>query len=244
MILQVVMVPTATGPNNLEANYGTSQELDTFFQSVNQRNDEVNKTVIDELNFLRSIHEGNELDLSLLEARDVSMNSKDESENVVANLDDYETIEYDYANRGLEPTTVNDPEPTKADIINTMMNDADLYQDSFLGTALSIFTETYLIYWAYDANGNGTIDVSGCGPEAPPDAPCEEGVVEANLASTIWGASTAVIAAWVESLGLENIVAEFILLFINALDEGDAAWVNIDIDDDGDDEIRARLVLL
>ena len=83
MILQVVMVPTATGPNNLEANYGTSQELDTFFQSVNQRNDEVNKTVIDELNFLRSIHEGNELDLSLLEARDVSMNSKDESENVV-----------------------------------------------------------------------------------------------------------------------------------------------------------------
>ena len=242
MILQVVMVPTATGPNNLEANYGTSQELDTFFQSVNQRNDEVNKTVIDELNFLRSIHEGNELDLSLLEARDVSMNSKDESENVVANLDDYETIEYDYANRGLEPTTVNDPEPTKADIINTMMNDADLYQDSFLGTALSIFTETYLIYWAYDANGNGTIDVSGCGPESPPDAPCEEGVVEANLASTIWGASTAVIAAWVESLGLENIVAEFILLFVNALDEGDAAWVNIDIDDDGDDEIRARLV--
>ena len=28
MILQVVMVPTATGPSNLEANYGTSQELD------------------------------------------------------------------------------------------------------------------------------------------------------------------------------------------------------------------------
>ena len=41
MILQVVMVPTATGPNNLEANYGTSQELDTFFQSVNQRNDDL-----------------------------------------------------------------------------------------------------------------------------------------------------------------------------------------------------------
>ena len=36
MILQVVMVPTATGPANLEANYGTAQELDTFFQSVNQ----------------------------------------------------------------------------------------------------------------------------------------------------------------------------------------------------------------
>ena len=79
MVLQVVLLPTATGPNNLEANYGTAQELDTFFQSVNQRNDEINKTVIDELNFLRSIHEGNELDLSLLEAREVSMNNKDES---------------------------------------------------------------------------------------------------------------------------------------------------------------------
>ena len=89
MILQVVLLPTATGPNNLEANYGTAQELDTFFQSVNQRNDEINNTVIDELNFLRSIHEGNELDLSLLEAREVSMNSKDESEDVVANIDDY-----------------------------------------------------------------------------------------------------------------------------------------------------------
>ena len=95
MVLQVVMVPTATGPANLEANYGTAQELDTFFQSVNQRNDQVDKNVIDELNFLRSIHEGNELDLSLLEAREVDMNNKDESENVVADIDDYETIVYD-----------------------------------------------------------------------------------------------------------------------------------------------------
>ena len=47
MILQVVMVPVATGPANLEANYGTAQELDTFFQSVNQRNDQVDKNVID-----------------------------------------------------------------------------------------------------------------------------------------------------------------------------------------------------
>ena len=91
---------------------------------LNQRNDEINNTVIDELNFLRSIHEGNELDLSLLEARDVSMNSRDESENVVANIDDYETVIYDYANRGLEPTSVNDPEPIKADIINTIMEKA------------------------------------------------------------------------------------------------------------------------
>ena len=58
MVLQVVMVPTATGPADLEANYGTAQELDTFFQSVNQRNDLVYNNVIDDLNFLRSIHEG------------------------------------------------------------------------------------------------------------------------------------------------------------------------------------------
>ena len=43
-------------------------------------------------------------------------------------------------------------------------------------------------------------------------------------------------------MGLENIVAQFILTFVNALDEGDAAWVNIDVDEDGEDEIRARLV--
>ncbi|MEO2180193.1 MAG: hypothetical protein ABGW86_02815, partial [Candidatus Poseidoniia archaeon] len=242
MVLQVVMVPTATGPANLEANYGTAQELDTFFQSVNQRNDQVDKNVIDELNFLRSIHEGNELDLSLLEAREVVMNNKDESENVVADIDDYETIVYDYSERGLKPTEVNDPEPIRADIIETMLNDADLYQDSFLDTALSIFTETYLIYWAYDANGNGTIDVSGCGDSAPPDEPCEEGVEEANLASTIWGASTAIITAWIESLELQNDIIQFIVGFITILDEGEQAWIPIDIDEDGNDEIRVRLV--
>ena len=84
LILQVVLVPTSSDSPTIKADYGTAQELDTFFQSVNQRNDQVDKNVIDELNFLRSIHEGNELDLSLLEAREVVMNSKDESENVVA----------------------------------------------------------------------------------------------------------------------------------------------------------------
>ena len=86
--------------------------------------------------------------MSLLDTREDAMNSKDESENVVADLSDYETVTYDYSERGLKPNDVNDIEPFKADIINTMENDADLYQDSFLGTALSIFTETYLIYWA------------------------------------------------------------------------------------------------
>jgi len=242
MMLQIVMIPTVVGPSSIEANYGTAQELDTFFQSVNQRNDEVNETVIEELNFLRSLHDGSELAVSLLDTRKAAMNDKDESENVIADISDYETVTYDYSERGLKANDVNDLEPVKTDIINTMQNDADLYQDSFLGTALSIFTETYLIYWAYDANGNGTIDVSGCGDDAPPGEPCEEGVVEANLASTLWGASTALITAWVESLGLDNIASDFILLFINALDEGDTAWVPIDIDGDGNNEIRARLV--
>jgi hypothetical protein len=242
MMLQVIMIPTVVGPANIEANYGTAEELDTFFQSVNQRNDEVNETVINELNFLRSLHEGSELAVSLLDTSKDAMNSKDESESVVADLTDYETIIYDYSERGLKPNDVNDLEPFKADIIDTMQNDADLYQNSFLGTALSIFTETYLIYWAYDANGNEIIDVSGCGDDAPPGEPCEEGVVEANLASTLWGASTALITAWVESLGLDNVASDFILLFINALDEGDTAWEPIDIDGDGNNEIRARLV--
>ena len=242
MMLQVVMIPTVVGPSSIEANYGTAQELDAFFQSVNQRNDEINETVIEELNFLRSLHDGSELAVSLLDTRKAAMNDKDESEDVIADISDYETVTYDYSERGLKANDVNDLEPVKTDIINTMQNDADLYQDSFLGTALSIFTETYLIYWAYDANGNGIIYVGGCEPEPIPGEPCEEGVVEANLASTLWGASTALITAWVESLGLDNVASDFILLFINALDEGDTAWVPIDIDGDGNNEIRARLV--
>ena len=241
MMLQVVMIPTVVGPSSIEANYDTAEELDAFFQSVNQRNDEVNETVIEELNFLRSLHEGSELAVSLLDTRKSAMNDKDESGDVIADLSDYETVTYDYSERGLKANEVNDPEPTIAEIIDTMQNDADLYQDSFLGTALSIFTETYLIYWAYDANGNGNIDIGGCG-DGLPGEPCEEGVREANLVSTLWGASTALIAAWVESLGLDNVVSDFILLFINALDEGDAAWVQIDVDDDGNNDIRARLV--
>ena len=242
MILQVVMVPTATGPANLEANYGTAQELDTFFQSVNQRNDQVDENVIDELNFLRSIHEGNELDLSLLEAREVAMSNKDESEDVVADINDYETVIHDYSERGLKPTEVNDPEPNRADIIETMLSETNFYQDSFLGTLASIFTETYLIYWAYDANGNGMIDVGGCDEGTPENESCEEGVEEATLISTLFGASASLIWVWFEALGIEGPFVDFIGIFLAGLDESDAAWVPIDIDEDGENDIRARLI--
>ncbi len=211
LILQVVLVPTASDSPTIKVDYGTAQELDDFFQSVNQRNDEVNETVFEDLNFLRSIHEGGALDLSMLENREILLNSKDESENVNASVD-YKTKTYDYSKRGLEPVTVNDPEPVRADIMNTMLSDNDFYQDSFLGTVASIFTETYLIYWAYDANGNGIIDIGGCVEGAPINETCEEGVEEATLISTLWGASANLISVWFEALGLEG--------FIFALIEG------------------------
>ena len=132
---------------------------------------------MEDLGFLRSIHEGKELDLTLLDNRKFIMDSKDESDQVSADID-YEQIIYDYQNRGLEPTSVDDPEPVLTDIIQTMLDDSDLYQNSFLNSALSIFTETYLIYWAYDLNGNGTIDTLGCGEDGLPGEPCEEGVEE------------------------------------------------------------------
>ena len=75
LFLQVVLVPTATGPAVIQADYGTAKELDTFFESVNQRNDEIDETVVNELNFLRSLHDGNELDFSLLYNREVLLNS-------------------------------------------------------------------------------------------------------------------------------------------------------------------------
>ena len=52
LILQVVLVPTASNSPTIKVDYGTAQELDSFFQSVNERNDEVNETVFEDLNFL------------------------------------------------------------------------------------------------------------------------------------------------------------------------------------------------
>ena len=241
LFLQVVLVPTATGPAVIQADYGTAKELDAFFESVNERNDEINETVINELNFLRSLHEGNVLDFSVLDNREIILNSKNENDKVNASID-YETKDYDYSNRGLVPFEVSDPNPVRADIIETMLSESNLYQESFLGTTASIFTETYLIYWSYDANGNNIIDVGGCGDNPLPGEPCEEGVEDANLASTIWGASTAIMSEWISSLGLDQGLLSLVLGLIDVLDESDTAWIPIDIDDDGQNEIRARLV--
>ena len=241
LFLQVVLVPTATGPAVIQTDYGTAKELDSFFESVNQRNDEIDETVVNELNFLRSLHEGNELDFSLLDNREVLLNSKNENDNVNATVD-YETVNYNFSDRGLLPFDVNDPDPVRADIIETMLSESDLYQASFLGTAASIFTDTYLIYWSYDANGNGIIDIGGCGDNPLPGEPCEEGVENANLLATIWGASTTIIAEWVNSLGLEDGLLAIILGLVNILDESDTAWIPIDVDEDGENEIRARLI--
>ena len=241
LFLQVVLVPTATGPAVIQADYGTAKELDTFFESVNQRNDEIDETVVNELNFLRSLHDGNELDFSLLDNREVLLNSKNENDNVNATVD-YETVNYDFSDRGLVPFEVNDPNPVRADIIETMLSDSDFYQESFLGSAASLFTDTYLIYWAYDANGNGVIEVGGCGDSPLPGEPCEEGVENANLVSTIWGASTAILSAWFDQFGLDGPAAGLISLLLNGIDQSDTAWVTIDVNEDGDSDIRARLV--
>ncbi len=241
LILQIAVLPGTSDSPTIKTDYGTALELDSFFKSVNERNDEVNKTVVEDLNFLRTLHEGKSLDISTLSNREILLDSKDESDEVSANVSHKEIV-YDYSQRGIEPEAVDDPIPTRADIINTMIDESDLYQDSFLGTALSIFTETYLIYWAYDANGNGIIDVGGCGDGAPPDLPCEEGVEEANLVSTIWGASTALFSAWIENLDLGPGIGTILLQVIDLLDQGDQAWITIDVNDDGGNDIRARLV--
>ena len=241
LFLQVVLVPTAVGPPVIQTDYGTAKELDTFFKSVNERNDGINDTVVSELNYVRSLHEGNELDFSLLNNREMLLNSKNENDNVNASID-YETIDYDFSDRGLVPFEVNDPEPIRADIIETMLDDSDFYQESFLGSAASLFTETYLIYWAYDANGNGIIDVGGCGDNPLPGEPCEEGIVDADLISTIWGASTAILSAWFEQFGFEGIAALLVSTLLDGIDDSDTAWETIDVNEDGVNDIRVRLV--
>ena len=241
LILQMVIIPISSDSPTITVNYGTAQELDTFFQSVNQRNDEINETVIEDLNFLRSIHEGGALSISLLDNREILLNSKDESADVDANVT-HKTVTYDYSQRGLEPVDVNDPEPIRADIIETMLSETDFYQDSFLDTVVSVFAETYLIYWAYDANGNGIIDVGGCGEGTPENESCEEGVEEATLISTLFGASASLMYIWFESLELPGDLVGFIETILSSLDESDIAWVPIDVDEDGENDIRARLV--
>ena len=241
LILQMIIVPISSDSPTITVNYGTAQELDTFFQSVNQRNDEINETVIEDLNFLRSIHEGGALSISLLDNREILLNSKDESADVDANVT-HKTVTYDYSQRGLEPVDVNDPEPIRADIIETMLSETDFYQDSFLDTVVSVFAETYLIYWAYDANGNGMIDVGGCGEGTPENESCEEGVEEATLISTLFGASASLMYVWFESLELPGDLVGFIETILSSLDESDIAWVPIDVDEDGENDIRARLV--
>ena len=241
LILQMIIVPISSDSPTITVNYGTAQELDTFFQSVNQRNDEINETVIEDLNFLRSIHEGGALSISLLDNREILLNSKDESADVDANVT-HKTVTYDYSQRGLEPVDVNDPEPIRADIIETMLSETDFYQDSFLDTVVSVFAETYLIYWAYDANGNGIIDVGGCGEGTPENESCEEGVEEATLISTLFGASASLMYVWFESLELPGDLVGFIETILSSLDESDIAWVPIDVDEDGENDIRARLV--
>ena len=241
LILQMIIVPISSDSPTITVNYGTAQELDTFFQSVNQRNDEINETVIEDLNFLRSIHEGGALSISLLDNREILLNSKDESADVDANVT-HKTVTYDYSQRGLEPVDVNDPEPIRADIIETMLSETDFYQDSFLDTVVSVFAETYLIYWAYDANGNGIIDVGGCGEGTPENESCEEGVEEATLISTLFGASASLMYVWFESLELPGELVGFIETILSSLDESDIAWVPIDVDEDGENDIRARLV--
>ena len=44
------------------------------------------------------------------------LNSKNENDNVNATVD-YETVNYDFSDRGLVPFEVNDPNPVRADII-------------------------------------------------------------------------------------------------------------------------------
>ena len=123
-----------------------------------------------------------------------------------------------------------------------MLGESDFYQESFLGSAASLFTETYLIYWAYDANGNGIIDVGGCGDTPLPGEPCEEGVVDADLISTIWGASTAILSAWFEQFGFEGIAAVIVSALLDGIDDSDTSWETIDVNEDGVNDIRVRLV--
>ncbi|MEC9336788.1 MAG: hypothetical protein VYC68_04720, partial [Candidatus Thermoplasmatota archaeon] len=233
LVLQTILAgvtatPAATSSSGHD--YGAAAELEELFGALELRREEQASLVGEELALLRELHDGRIVNFSLLEDQRQTLDALDTSENVSASVDIQEQ-DWDYSNRGFTPVVVNDPQPQQAHIMEEILENEDLWQETILGTAASLFLETYLIYWAYDADGDGNITAE------------EEGVEEKDLISTLFGSSTSLISAWVNAtIPAGNPFTDIFILLISSLDESGISWVNIDVNGDGNDDIRCRLV--
>jgi len=221
--------PTPNPAPNSTGDYGAAQLMEQTFTELNDQREL--SGVTDDLRAMQLLHRDQTLNLTLLDDQAAALAALDAEEEVNATID-YVAHNFSYADRGFEPQNVTDPVPVRAHIMDYILSSDEIIQDSGGGTLLSIFTETYLVYWAYDANGNGVIEGD------------EEGLVEANLIDTLAGASITVLRAWVNETWPDDPVVKPIIMGLidSLLDESDLAWVELDVDDDGESDIRVRLI--
>ena len=233
LVLQTILAgvtatPAATGSTGHD--YGAAAELETLFGALELRREEQASLVGEELALLRELHDGRIVNFSLLEDQRQALDALNASEEVNASIGMREQG-WNYTDRGFTPVVVSDPQPQQARIMDEILDNEEMWPDSTLGTAASLFLQTYLIYWAYDANGDGNISAE------------EEGIEEKDLISTLFGSSTSLLSAWVNAtFPPGSPLVDVIVLLISTLDESDISWVNIDVTGDGSNDIRGRLV--
>jgi len=219
--------PTGGGGGN---DYGSAAVMEELFGSLELHRQEQAILVGEELALLRQLHDGKIANFSLLKDQRQALAELNATEEVNASVDMAE-MSWEYGDRGFTPVVVDDPQPQQARIIGEMIENEEMWQDTTLGTAASLFLQTYLIYWAYDANGDGNISAE------------EEGIEEKDLITTLFGSSTSLLSAWVNAtLPPGNPFVDIFILLISTLDESDISWVNIDVTGDGNDDVRCRLV--
>ena len=212
------------------SDYGSAAVMEELFGSLELHRQEQASLVGEELALLRQLHDGRIANFSLLEDQRQTLAELNATEEVNASVDMAE-MSWEYGDRGFMPVVVDDPQPQQARIMGEMIENEEMWQDTMLGTAASLFLQTYLIYWAYDANGDGNISVE------------EEGIEEKDLITTLFGSSTSLLTAWVNAtLPPGNPFVDIFILLISSLDESDISWVNIDVTGDGNDDVRCRLV--
>ena len=233
LVLQTILAGVTAAPAAMGSSghdYGAAAELEALFGALELRREEQASLVGEELALLRELHDGRIVNFSLLEDQRQALDTLNMSENVNASVDIQEQ-DWNYTNRGFTPVVVSDPQAQQARIMGEILENEEMWPESTLGTAASLFLQTYLIYWAYDANGDGNISAE------------EERIEENDLISTLFGSSTSLLSAFLNTtLPPGNPFVDIIILLISNLDESDISWVNIDVNSDGNDDVRGRLV--
>ena len=233
LVLQTILAGVTAAPAAMGSSghdYGAAAELEALFGALELRREEQASLVGEELALLRELHDGRIVNFSLLEDQRQALDALNTNENVNASVDIQEQ-DWNYTNRGFTPVVVSDPQAQQARIMGEILENEEMWPESTLGTAASLFLQTYLIYWAYDANGDGNISAE------------EEGIEEKDLVSTLFGSSTSLLSAFLNTtLPPGNPFVDIFILLISNLDESDISWVNIDVNSDGNDDVRGRLV--